>query len=239
MHTLKLIASFVGIALIVGATGPSTQAAAKKPKSYASCAALNVVYPFGVAATPVAADAIAAARFVRPTTNKRLYNLNIRLDSPRNGTVCEVAIPIAPPDQVVGLRVIGQTSDRVELSWSAPTKDGGSPITGYKVSGIGGVATVTGTTAVITGLTPGSSYTFSVSAVNVAGESIPSGVSAATPAAPPSTLASAAPSGASTRYANCTAARAAGVTPIRRDTNPDLYAANKSLDRDGDGVACD
>ena len=36
-------------------------------------------------------------------------------------------------------------------------------------------------------------------------------------------------------YANCTAARAAGVTPILRGT-PD-YAANPKLDRDHDGVA--
>ncbi len=40
-------------------------------------------------------------------------------------------------------------------------------------------------------------------------------------------------------FANCTAARAAGVTPIRRSTNPALYKANRGLDRDGDGVACE
>jgi hypothetical protein len=38
-------------------------------------------------------------------------------------------------------------------------------------------------------------------------------------------------------YANCTAARAAGVTPLLRGT-PD-YAANPKLDRDHDGVACE
>ena len=38
-------------------------------------------------------------------------------------------------------------------------------------------------------------------------------------------------------FANCTAARAAGVTPIRRGTP--LYAANRKLDRDGDGIACE
>ena len=44
-------------------------------------------------------------------------------------------------------------------------------------------------------------------------------------------------SGAGHVYANCTAARAAGVTPILRGT-PD-YAANPDLDRDYDGVACE
>jgi hypothetical protein len=38
-------------------------------------------------------------------------------------------------------------------------------------------------------------------------------------------------------FANCTAARAAGVTPILRGTP--LYGANTRLDRDGDGIACE
>lgn len=41
------------------------------------------------------------------------------------------------------------------------------------------------------------------------------------------------------RYQNCTAAKAAGVTPIRRSANPDLYNLNKHMDRDKDGVACE
>jgi hypothetical protein len=45
------------------------------------------------------------------------------------------------------------------------------------------------------------------------------------------------PPGPATRYANCTAARAAGVTPILRGTP--LYDANTHLDRDRDGVACE
>jgi hypothetical protein len=38
-------------------------------------------------------------------------------------------------------------------------------------------------------------------------------------------------------FARCADARAAGVTPIRRGTP--LYDANRRLDRDGDGVACE
>jgi hypothetical protein len=40
------------------------------------------------------------------------------------------------------------------------------------------------------------------------------------------------------KFANCTAAKAAGVTPIRKATNPGLYELNASLDRDKDGIAC-
>lgn len=42
-----------------------------------------------------------------------------------------------------------------------------------------------------------------------------------------------------TRYQNCTAAKAAGVTPIRRASNAALYQSNQHLDRDKDGVACE
>ncbi len=41
------------------------------------------------------------------------------------------------------------------------------------------------------------------------------------------------------RYRTCADARAAGVTPIRRDTDPRLYAVNSHMDRDSDGVACE
>ncbi|CAB4577443.1 MAG: DUF1524 domain-containing protein [Actinobacteria bacterium] len=41
------------------------------------------------------------------------------------------------------------------------------------------------------------------------------------------------------RYQNCTLARAAGVTPIRRSDNSELYQLNQHMDRDRDGVACE
>lgn len=41
------------------------------------------------------------------------------------------------------------------------------------------------------------------------------------------------------RYANCTEAKAAGVTPISKRSNPRLYALNTHMDRDKDGTACE
>lgn len=41
------------------------------------------------------------------------------------------------------------------------------------------------------------------------------------------------------KYKNCTEARAAGVTPIRKETDPELYALNTALDGDKDGDACE
>ena len=41
------------------------------------------------------------------------------------------------------------------------------------------------------------------------------------------------------KYKNCTEARAAGITPIRKETDPELYALNTALDGDKDGDACE
>lgn len=41
------------------------------------------------------------------------------------------------------------------------------------------------------------------------------------------------------KYKNCTEAKVAGVAPLRKATNPELYEMNSGLDRDKDGVACE
>jgi hypothetical protein len=41
------------------------------------------------------------------------------------------------------------------------------------------------------------------------------------------------------KYSSCAKAKTAGVTPIVRSKNKTLYALNKALDRDKDGVACE
>jgi titin len=60
---------------------------------------------------------------------------------------------------------------RVSLSWTAPASDGGSPVTGYRVSKDGeNWESVTGTSYTFTGLTNGTGYVFHVKAVNSVGE---------------------------------------------------------------------
>jgi len=92
---------------------------------------------------------------------------------------------------------------RVELAWSAPSSDGGAPLTAYRVeSSRGGarwetVATTTAppatgvatrqgppTAVVVEGLADGVERSFRVIAQNVAGSGAPSNALAATPAAP-------------------------------------------------------
>ena len=66
--------------------------------------------------------------------------------------------------------------EQVSLTWNPPADDGGSPITEFRVrtfdGGVqmGAFQTSAGSPAVITGLTNGTPYTFTVSAVNAIGE---------------------------------------------------------------------
>jgi hypothetical protein len=69
-----------------------------------------------------------------------------------------------------------------ELSWTAPTDDGGFPISGYTATASGDGLTCTTSAALscaIAGLRPGVAYTFTVVAHNVVGPSQPSSPSAA------------------------------------------------------------
>ena len=98
------------------------------------------------------------------------------------------ATPVAPvtaPGAPSGLAATAGDA-QVSLSWNAPASDGGAAITGYRVyqgAGKTAVASVTGTSATVTGLTNGTRYLFKVTAVNKAGEGPASGAASATPTA--------------------------------------------------------
>jgi hypothetical protein len=97
--------------------------------------------------------------------------------------------PTAPSD------VTAEGGDGLaQVTWSAPEDDGGAPILRFEVTSSPGSLTLSvdapATSASFTGLTNGTSYTFTVSAINDVGESPPSSPSnAVTPIAAPSDLA--------------------------------------------------
>jgi peptidoglycan/xylan/chitin deacetylase (PgdA/CDA1 family) len=84
----------------------------------------------------------------------------------------------------------------VALTWTAPASDGGSAITGYRVTPyIGGTAQTpvltgsTGTSFTVNGLTNGTAYTFTVAAINAVGTGLDSAASApVTPTGSPATV---------------------------------------------------
>src|SRR5205807_1733625 len=75
---------------------------------------------------------------------------------------------ITPPSIPTGLAATSPTSTSVTLSWTASTDNVG--VTGYRVYRDGTlVASPSGTSVAMTGLTAGTSYSFTVSALDAAG----------------------------------------------------------------------
>ncbi|MFF0791006.1 chitinase [Streptomyces spiralis] len=104
------------------------------------------------------------------------YADDVSVFGPDGGGVGDPAptVPAAP----TGLAATGTTSSSVSLSWSTV-----SNATGYNVYRNGTkVASVTGTSATVTGLTASTSYSFQVTATNAAGESAKSATVTATTA---------------------------------------------------------
>jgi len=111
--------------------------------------------------------------------------------SPSNtasATTFSVSSPTSPTPPT-GLAATAVSSSQINLSWNAPTDNGGSPITGYVIerSTNGGSSwsppVNTGSTATSysdTGLSPSTAYTYRVSAINSAGTSQPSNTVSAT-----------------------------------------------------------
>lgn len=137
------------------------------------------------------------------------------------------ATPILPPSAPT---LLGAPADQTAvLSWTAPTQDGGSPLTGYRVYrrvGSGSEALLASTVASETtyvdlGLTNGTSYTYRVVATNAAGEGtysnpvtiVPAG-SATAPTAPQNLSAAKATKGADAIDLSWSAPASDGGSPV-------------------------
>jgi len=115
--------------------------------------------------------------------------ISVSLTGPSTGLdTVFIAVTVGdPPGAPTGVSATA-TSGQAVVTWAAPATTGGSPITSYVIRAVNDTAkTCTWTTGpltcTITGLTNGTSYTFTARAVNAAGSSPVSAASAAvTPA---------------------------------------------------------
>ncbi|GAA1527639.1 glycosyl hydrolase family 18 protein [Dactylosporangium maewongense] len=100
--------------------------------------------------------------FIATGTNAEPLNCRI------NGNKCDGS-PDRAPNAPAGLSVTGRTTKTVSLAWTAPAATD-FPIAGYDVyRGSTVVASSTGPSAVVTGLTPNTAYSFTVRARDTRG----------------------------------------------------------------------
>ncbi|HUN37855.1 MAG TPA: putative Ig domain-containing protein [Trebonia sp.] len=150
-----------------------------------------IVTPYlnGVAQAPLSYDATTTTRTITGLTAGGSYTFTVAAmnaigtgaASPLSNAVIPYTVPSAP---TIGTVSAGDSA--AVVNWTAPASNGSSAITGYVVTPyINGVAqtpatfTSTATSQTVTGLTPGTSYTFKVAAINAAGTGPASAMSSA------------------------------------------------------------
>ena len=132
------------------------------------------------------------------TRHYRVSAINSAGTSPASNTdsATTAAAPATRPGAPTGLTATADGQTQIDLSWTAPSDDGGASITGYRIevstdgSSWSDLVADTGSTTTSyshTGLTAGTTRHYRVSAINSAGTSPASNTDSATTAAAPAT----------------------------------------------------
>ena len=153
--------------------------------------------PDGESATPVNGTALVTTTsyIVTGLRNGTVYYFTVTAVNAAGSSAASKEASATPattaPGAPTGLTATPGNSS-VSLAWTAPRSDGGSAIIGYNVyegttpggesaAPVNGTIRVMGTDAIVTGLTNGTLYYFTVHAVNSDGSSVPSNEASATP----------------------------------------------------------
>jgi subtilisin family serine protease len=102
-----------------------------------------------------------------------------------SNTAEALGVPMTVPGAPTGLTLTALSATTALAAWSAPSNDGGSPILGYTLDPSCTPAASTDTFCVITGLTPSSTVSVSLTARNLVGPSTSVSENVTLPAAPP------------------------------------------------------
>ena len=91
------------------------------------------------------------------------------------------SIPASAPSAPTAVSAVGGSAGQASVSFGPPSSDGGSTVSSYTVTASPGGATATGASSpiVVSGLTDGSQYTFTVTATNVTGTGPPAATTGA------------------------------------------------------------
>lgn len=135
----------------------------------------------------VIVDAPSSPTTLTGLSNGILYNVGIY---PYNASeygdiVTSRDSPSTLPYPVTNVKAVAQDSKAI-VTWTEPISDGGNPITSYTVTSNNAIRAVTynETSAIVSGLAPGSSHVFSVYASNSSGNSIATATSFVVPTTP-------------------------------------------------------
>src|SRR5207245_1939114 len=138
-------------------------------------------YVNGVAQTAILTNSTSTSFTVTGLTNGTTYTFTVAainaIGTGPDSTASSAFTPTAPTPPTAPSGVSGSPRDSaVVLGWTAPASDGGSSITGYRVTPyVNGTARTaiqtnsTSTNFTVSGLTNGTAYTFTVAAVNGVG----------------------------------------------------------------------
>ena len=225
---LKLQPPSINTATVVSTTSTSVSFATPctpghpRPSSYTVTSHPGCITATGPTSPIVVSGLTSGQSYTFSVSSSHLFDTsNASIASP---SVTQISVPGAPTIGTVSTA----SGTSVNVAFTAPANNGGATITSYRATSSPGGFSNTGTTSpiLVTGLTAGTAYTFTVLATNLAGNSAASGASNSiapdvVPGAPTiGTATLSGSSGASLTFTAPTANGGSAVTSYKATSSP-------------------